>query len=85
MIAFHVNDMTCGHCASTITRSLKAADPKSRVTIDLGRQLVMIEPADADGDELREAIAEAGYSPAPVDVTAVEAPAHRGGCSGPCH
>lgn len=84
MIAFQVNDMTCGHCASTITKSVKAADPNAKVTIDLGKHLVMIEPAAADGDELREAIVDAGYSPAVVEVAALEAPAPRGSCCGHC-
>jgi copper chaperone CopZ len=26
MITFEVNDMTCGHCVSTITKALKATD-----------------------------------------------------------
>ncbi len=84
MIAFEVNDMTCGHCASTITRSVKAADPDAKVTIDLGRHLVMIEPAAAGGDELREAIADAGYSPAPVEAAAADPQPGRGPCCGTC-
>ena len=28
MIAFEVNDMTCGHCVSIITKAVKAADIK---------------------------------------------------------
>ncbi len=84
MIAFEVNDMTCGHCASTITKSLKAADPNAKVTIDIGRHLVIVEPAAADGDDLREAIVDAGYSPAPVAVTAVDPKPGRGSCCGHC-
>jgi copper chaperone len=84
MIAFQVNDMTCGHCASTITKSVKATDPNAKVTIDLGKHLVMIESAAADGEELREAIADAGYSPSAVDVTAVDATAACGSCCGHC-
>ncbi len=66
MFTFQVNDMTCGHCASTITRSIKATDPGAKITIDLGQHLVSVEATAADGDELREAIAEAGYSPVPL-------------------
>ena len=74
MIAFEVNDMTCGHCASTITRAVRAADQDARVTIDLARHLVMIEPTEADAQELRDAIAEAGYTPTPVEATTCEVP-----------
>ena len=84
MIAFEVNDMTCGHCASTITKSLKAADPNAKVTIDIGRHLVIVQPAAAVSHDLREAIVDDGYSPAPVAVTAVDAKSGRGSCCGHC-
>jgi len=66
MVAFQVDDMTCGHCASTITKALKAADADAQVSIDLTRHLVMVEPAAAAPEALREAIAEAGYTPVPA-------------------
>jgi copper chaperone len=66
MIAFEVNDMTCGHCVSTITKALKAADQDARVQIDLATHRVQVEPATADTEELAEAIRDAGYTPVPV-------------------
>ena len=66
MIAFEVNDMTCGHCVSTITKALKAADSDAKVQIDLATHRVQIEPASADADELADAIKEAGYTPVPI-------------------
>ena len=48
MIAFEVKDMTCGHCASTITKAVQAADKDARVAIDLASHRVEIEPAQAD-------------------------------------
>lgn len=66
MIAFDVKDMSCGHCVSTITRAIKAADPAARVRIDLAAQRVEVEPGDEDAEGLREAIAEAGYTPQPM-------------------
>ena len=85
MIAFEVNDMTCGHCVSTITKALKAADQGAKVTIDLARNLVMVEPTEADAQELRDAIAEAGYTPVPVEAATVDAAAQGGTCCGSCH
>ena len=85
MIAFEVNDMTCGHCVSTITKALKSADKDAKVTIDLARRLVKVEPGDADAQELRDAIAEAGYTPLPVEAATVDAAAQRGTCCGSCH
>jgi copper chaperone len=66
MIAFKVNDMTCGHCASTITRAVKEADRDAQVRINVGERLVEIEPKTSDADALRKAIAEAGYTPVAV-------------------
>jgi copper chaperone len=68
MIAIEVKDMTCGHCASTITKAVKALDASARVTIDLARHLVMVEANRAGAQELQDAIAEAGYTPAPVSA-----------------
>lgn len=85
MQAFRVDDMTCGHCASTITKALKAADRNARVTIDLGQHLVMVEPTEADTQELSDAIAEAGYTPVPAEAqTLVAEPATRSACCGCC-
>lgn len=83
MISFEVKDMTCGHCVSTITQALKAADRDAKVRIDLGQQLVQIEPGDLGANELAEAIREAGYTPvrASTGSSAAAAPA-RGGCCG---
>jgi copper chaperone len=66
MIAFEVNDMTCGHCAGTITQAVKGVDRDAKVEIDLARHRVEIEPADADAQALSEAIREAGYTPVPA-------------------
>jgi copper chaperone len=82
-IAFEVNDMTCGHCVSTITKAVKAADPNARVAVDLAHHLVQIEPFDSDAQELADAIQEAGYSPVPARSTgplAGPAPKAGGGC-----
>ena len=62
MIEFTVNDMTCGHCASTITRAVKDVDSASRCEIDLGTKKVRIESAHPAG-EFKAAIEEAGYTP----------------------
>jgi copper chaperone len=66
MIAFEVNDMTCGHCVSTITQAVKGVDKNAKITIDLARHRVQIEPAEADARALADAISEAGYTPLPV-------------------
>lgn len=70
MIAFEVNDMTCGHCVSTITKALKGVDRNAQVQIDLAAHRVQIESASADAEELADAIREAGYHPVPAPSAA---------------
>jgi len=62
MIEFTVNDMTCGHCASTITRAVKDVDASGRCEIDLSAKRVRIESTHP-AEDFREAIEEAGYTP----------------------
>ncbi len=85
MLSFQVNDMTCGHCASTITKAVKATDKGAKVTIDLARHLVTVEPTEADAQDIRDAITEAGYTPLAVEATLSEAVPDRPPCCGSCH
>lgn len=84
MIAFEVKDMTCGHCVSTITKAVIAADKDARVQIDLATHRVQIEPTEANAAELADAIREAGYTPVEVAAGAGAAPAagKKGCCCG---
>jgi len=66
MISFSVNDMTCGHCVSSITKAVNAVDPGARVRIDLAAHRVEIEPAASSAADLRDAIKAAGYTPVAV-------------------
>lgn len=81
MQVFRVNDMTCGHSVSNITKAIKATDKDAKVTIDLAQHLVMVEPTEADTQDLTDAITEAGYTPVSVQATTVVAePVKTGGC-----
>ena len=70
MISFEVQDMTCGHCASTITKTVLATDSDAKVSIDLARHRVDIEAQHADQKTLSDAITEAGYTPVAVGSAA---------------
>ncbi|WP_310738448.1 heavy-metal-associated domain-containing protein [Piscinibacter sp. HJYY11] len=63
MISFQVNDMSCGHCVSAITRAVQEADEAAVVRVDLATKQVQVEPAAASAEAVAEAIREAGYSP----------------------
>ena len=83
MITFEVNDMTCGHCVSTITKAIKGEDKDAKLQFDLATHRVVIEPVSASAQELHDAIAEAGYTPVPVQAANIAAvPAKSGGCCG---
>jgi copper chaperone len=62
MIEIKVPDMTCGHCASTITKAVKELDPAAKLDISLAEHLVKVDSGAARNDILH-AISEAGYTP----------------------
>ncbi|MGZ5032615.1 MAG: heavy-metal-associated domain-containing protein [Usitatibacter sp.] len=62
MIELNVPDMTCNHCASTITRAVKEVDGAVRCEIDLAAKRVRIDSA-KPASEFVAAVAEAGYTP----------------------
>ncbi|MBC9904252.1 MULTISPECIES: heavy-metal-associated domain-containing protein [Achromobacter] len=64
-IEFQVADMTCGHCAKTITAAVNQAAPGATVTIDLPTHRVTVTGAD-DAGKIEDAIRDAGYQPLPV-------------------
>ena len=70
MISFQVNDMTCGHCVSSITMALKDVDATAKVQFDLATHRVDIEPGEANAAQLCDAIQEAGYTPLPAESPA---------------
>jgi copper chaperone len=81
MLAYRVDDMTCGHCASSITKAVRAVDAGATVEVDLAQHLVRIEPTEADSHELSKAITEAGYTPVPVEPPVANASTRgAGGC-----
>ena len=87
MISFQVNDMTCGHCVSSITKAVKMVDSGAKVEIDLATHLVKIETTGIDAVELSDAIKEAGYTPVAVETstvapTAASTPTRKGCCCG---
>ena len=65
MIQFQVNDMTCGHCAATITKAVKALDASARIDIDIATHRVAVESVTSN-QVLENAIRAAGYTPQPL-------------------
>ena len=65
-LSFTVSDMTCGHCAKTITGAVLAAYPAAKVDIDLATKRVAIENA-GDRAAVASVIEAEGYSPVIAD------------------
>jgi copper chaperone len=64
-IEFTVGDMSCAHCASSITRAVKEVDAAARCEVDLAARRVRIE-SDRPAADFQAAIDDAGYTPVPV-------------------
>jgi copper chaperone len=60
MIELQVEGMSCGHCASTVQKAVRAVDAAARVDVDLGKRKVRVEST-ATPDDIASAISEAGY------------------------
>jgi copper chaperone len=60
MLKLNVPDMTCGHCAGTVTKAVQSVDSQAAVTIDLPSKTVSIMTA-ADAARISQAVEAAGY------------------------
>ncbi len=60
---FHLPDMTCGHCAATVTKTLLALDSEAQVNIDRPARQVQISTS-ANREALVAALSEEGFPPA---------------------
>ena len=63
MMEFKIEDMSCGHCASVITKTVKELDAAAKIDIDLAQKKVTVESTE-DRAVIAEALTEAGYTPA---------------------
>ena len=70
MLTYIINDMTCGHCVSSITKAVQAIEPHAKVTADLANKRVTIEDAHVDTTLLSDAMKVAGYTPVLVPTEA---------------
>ncbi len=61
MLKLNVPDMTCGHCAGTVTKAIQNVDGQASVTVDLPSKTVSIVTA-ADAEKISQAVEAAGYA-----------------------
>jgi copper ion binding protein len=60
MYSLQVEGMSCNHCVSKVTQSVRKVDAGAKVEVDLGAQCVRVDST-ADLEEIAGAITEAGY------------------------
>jgi copper chaperone len=60
MYEFDIPDMTCGHCAGTVTKAIMSVDPAAVPKVDLNTRKATVETK-ADPDAIGAALDEAGY------------------------
>ncbi|HZW20893.1 heavy-metal-associated domain-containing protein [Noviherbaspirillum sp.] len=60
MYELKVEGMSCGHCVSAVTKSVKDVDAAAKVDVDLAQQKVVVSSS-ASLDEIKAAVTDAGY------------------------
>ena len=60
MYEIKVEGMTCNHCVSKVTRSIKTVDANAGVEVDLKNRLVRVRSTTSI-EELMDALEDAGY------------------------
>lgn len=60
MIEFEVQNMSCGHCIASVTKTVKQTDPSAEVQVDLKSKRVRVESTEERATFAR-ALTEAGY------------------------
>lgn len=66
-LALAVEDMTCGHCARTITSAVEAAFPDAKVEADIATHRVTISGR-VDARVVADVIAAEGYTPVVLEA-----------------
>ena len=60
---FHIENMTCGGCARSVTKAIQSVDPTAEVNAGPGARKVDVKSS-APRDQLVNALTEVGYAPA---------------------
>ena len=65
---FQIDGMTCGHCASTIEKALRASLPEVEPVLEVGakRLVATFDPARIAVSQIVSAVGEAGYEAKPL-------------------
>jgi copper chaperone len=58
---FHIENMTCGGCARSVTKAVESVDPKARINADPVTKTVTSRILGVATDSFSRALADAGY------------------------
>ncbi|MGO4853328.1 heavy-metal-associated domain-containing protein [Phaeovulum sp. W22_SRMD_FR3] len=60
MTTFHIPDMSCGHCKSTVDKTIHSLDPSARIEFDMPARKVFVE-SNTDGAAVVAALMKVGF------------------------
>lgn len=63
VVQLSVPDMTCGHCAASISQAIQKLDVAASVAVDLPAKRVRVETALLDAKHIMAALEDAGFTP----------------------
>jgi len=59
---FHVEGMTCGGCARSVTKAIELVDPQARVQADPASRRVQVQTSASEA-QIVAALTDAGFPP----------------------
>ncbi|WP_223494997.1 heavy-metal-associated domain-containing protein [Stenotrophomonas indicatrix] len=62
---FHVEGMTCGGCARSVTKAIELVDPAATVSADAPSRRVQVQTSASEA-QIIAALTEAGFPPRPA-------------------
>ncbi|MCA1441686.1 heavy-metal-associated domain-containing protein [Ensifer sp. IC4062] len=65
MHRYKIDEMSCGHCVSTIEKAIRTIDPVAKLEANLGTKEVRVETT-AESSVIAEALKAAGYDSLPL-------------------
>jgi copper chaperone len=80
MLAYRIDDMTCGGCVRAIRAAIAKVAPEASVQADVAARRITIEGADHASAPVAEAIGAAGFAPVEIDPTVLGPGAAASGC-----
>jgi copper chaperone len=84
MIAYRIEDMTCGGCVRAIRAAVARVAPSATVRADVEARLVSVDGSD-DAAGIEAAIRAAGFAPAAIAAPQTPVPTGGRGCgAGAC-